>query len=297
MKWPKPHTLQSWFLQGLGLYALVFEFSWSWLGFALVLFFPICWLGVDLTFHRVLSHRSLKLPLWLERFFSTLGFFAFQGGPIEWVAVHRQHHRFADRPGDPHNAAEGLYQAHMGWIDNYLEVIREDRLRSYAPRLWKDPYYQFLRQFPGVFFWGHVALLYAYGGHPAIHWGLGVRYLFTSHVTWAVNSFSHRLGWRAYDTRDLSTNTLWLALLSTGGSFHNNHHAYPRSARHGFTWWQFDLSWLTILALEKLGLATKVQRPRPEVVEQGARPQGILEFFGLWTPRDRGTTIRNEAAP
>lgn len=247
--------------------------------------FVVGCLGITLGYHRLLAHRSFVTPKWLERVFATCGLLALQGDPIEWVAVHRQHHRFADKDGDPHDARRGFFHSHMGWIDeDYFPHATEELLRTYAADLWKDPWYQVLHRFGIVLVVAYAALLLALGGVDALLWGLVVRLVVGDHCTWFVNSAGHCLGWRAYRRRDRSTNCFWVALISFGEGFHNNHHAFPSSARHGFEWWQIDVTWWVIRGLRRAGLAWGVNRPGPRERRMASRPRSIGELLGVVRP-------------
>ena len=207
---------------------------------------------------------------------------------IAWVADHRKHHAFADQDGDPHSphvdhghglrgALRGLFHAHMGWLFIHTQRGKKER---YAPDLIKDPVVGWVNK---TFFWWVMAgfafpfaLGFALsggeliGGLTGLLWGGLVRMLVLHHVTYSINSLCHFFGRRDFDTDDHSRNLTWLAPLSMGESWHNNHHAFPTSAAHGLKWWQLDLSAMVIRALEKAGLAWDVVRispgaPAPEV--------------------------------
>lgn len=269
-------------IQLLGLYYLVTDFSWEGLAFVAVLQFFVCGLGIDVCYHRMLSHKSFRVWRPFEIFLITCGALAMQGDPIEWVTIHRTHHRFSDRDGDPHNAGRSLWFAHMGWIAyEYFPNVTEEKLKRTCPDLWDDWYCQLIHRAPMLFVVGYWVVLYAFLGGWGLAWGMCVRYLIGNNITWAVNSLGHRLGWRAYERRDLSTNCTWLSFLATGSAFHNNHHAFPRSARHGFTWWQPDPGWWCIRLWEAIGLARDVQRPCAEDIAAGYGPRNWLEYLGV----------------
>jgi stearoyl-CoA desaturase (delta-9 desaturase) len=219
-------------------------------------------LGICVGYHRLLTHRSFMCPKWLERTFATFGALSIEGGPIEWVAHHRQHHQYSDAEGDPHSAREGFWWSHMLWMfwlprREGLEWMR----RRYAPDLVHDRYYRFLsRTYPlPTLVLG--TLLYFLGGWPWVVWGVFVRLVLTYHHTWLVNSASHKFGYRNFEIEDLSTNCWWVAAVSYGEGWHNNHHAFPTSARHGLNRWEFDPAYGFIKLLEKAGLARNVKTP------------------------------------
>ncbi|MBI2945022.1 MAG: fatty acid desaturase [Candidatus Wallbacteria bacterium] len=247
--------------------------------------------GITLGYHRLLTHRSLAVPAWLERLLAVAGALALQGDPIEWVTVHRQHHRDSDREGDPHDASRGFWFSHMGWIDrSYFPFVTVERMQQYAPDLAREPFYRKLRRRYSLLVMAWIAACWAVAGTDGVLWGLFVRLVFTDHMTWFVNSAGHALGYQAYRTGDLSTNCFWTALVSFGEGWHNNHHAHPASARHGLAWWQLDFTYLVIRALESLGLAWSVRLPSSEAIAVGEGPTGLLAALGLtWAPAREST--------
>jgi stearoyl-CoA desaturase (delta-9 desaturase) len=191
-----------------------------------------------------------------------IGAIALQGGPIDWVATHRAHHAYSDTDRDPHSARKGFWWAHVLWLfaPNPARLTKAEEKR-FAPDLAADPFYRVLDRIPLLL---QIALgvgLYFLGGWPFVVWGIFVRLVVTYNVTWFVNSAAHTFGYRTYDASDLSTNSWWVALLAWGEGWHNNHHAFPFSARHGLDRRQFDMTWLTIRQLELLGLAKDVKIP------------------------------------
>jgi stearoyl-CoA desaturase (delta-9 desaturase) len=245
--------------------ALLGPFTFTWNGFWA--FFWLQWitglLGVTLCYHRLLAHRSFHVPKWLEYALTLCGSLAIQGGPIKWVATHRVHHAFSDRPQDPHSPRRGFWWAHMLWLFAYDEVLDHPmKYGHYAPELARDPVHQFLNRTHVLHSVLLGVLLYAWGGLSVLIWGLFVRAVFVYHITWLVNSAAHLWGYQAYDTNEGSRNNWWVALLSYGEGWHNNHHAYLHSAAHGLRWWEVDVTYLTIRVLGWLGLATRVRLPQ-----------------------------------
>ncbi len=281
----RPHFVIGLASQAVAVYAMVFRFSWWGLGLALVLHFAVSCLGITLAFHRLLSHKAFVLWKPLEYLFATLGSLAYHGDPVQWVTLHRQHHRYSDTDLDPHNARRGLLYSHMLWFaDDVFRFVTPEHEARYAPDLLAQPFYRLLRPLVGVVGLLVLVLLYAWGGVDAVLWGAFVRYFLGNHSTFLVNSAAHTFGWRAYPRDDLSTNCSWVALPSFGEGWHNNHHAFPASAQLGFAWYQLDPGWWVILLLERLGLATEVRRPTPEERAAGQGPGNLLELLGLVRP-------------
>jgi len=256
----------------LGAFAGFFTFSWKALGLCLVLHGATGCLGITLGFHRLLTHRSFKVPKILEYFFAILGSLACQGGPIGWVATHRLHHAKSDEEGDPHSPVQGFLWAHMLWCMVYNKNI--DDPKEYfrlAPDLASDPVYVWLDKLQIVWTILLGIGLYVWGGWPFVIWGIFVRTALVYHSTWFVNSAAHIWGYQTYKTGDQSTNLWWVALLSYGEGWHNNHHAFQHSARHGLQWWEVDSTYLMIKFLERLGLAEAVKVPSPYLLETKAK--------------------------
>ena len=230
-------------------------------------------LGIGMAYHRLLTHRGYKTPKWVEYFLTICGTLALDGGPIFWVATHRIHHQHSDHDGDPHTPREGTFWAHMGWI-MFGKAMHHDTeiLARYTPDLSKDKFHVWLTTWhwiPQVV----VGLgLLAYGGIPYVLWGTFFRTTYGLHATWLVNSATHLWGSRRFQTKDDSRNSWWVALLTFGEGWHNNHHAHPVSARHGLAWYEFDMNWIGISTLKALGLAwdVKVAKVRQEMEEEAA---------------------------
>jgi stearoyl-CoA desaturase (Delta-9 desaturase) len=235
-------------------------------------------LGVTVGFHRLLTHRSFKTKPWVRGTLAALGSVAIEGPVISWVADHRKHHAFSDHEGDPHSphvdhgggwrgALRGLMHAHVGWLFIHTQRANKER---YAPDLMKDPQIRFIERtflwwaigglIPVPFLLGFLIGGSVHAGLTAIVWGGLVRMLLLHHVTYSINSLCHFFGRRRFETDDESRNLAWLAPLSLGEAWHNNHHAFPTSAAHGMRRWEIDPSALVIRALEKTGLAWDVVR-------------------------------------
>jgi stearoyl-CoA desaturase (Delta-9 desaturase) len=249
----------------------------SWGDLALfVAFYAISVGGVTVGYHRLLTHRAFLTPKPVEYAFAIAGSVAVEGPVIQWVADHRKHHAHADVDGDPHSPHTGegsklggLWHAHVGWMFRDTHAVEE----RYARELTEDRFMRFLDRYfiviAGLGFaipfaagwWMHGSFEGALRG---LLWGGLVRLFFVHHVTFAINSVCHFFGQRRFNVEDESTNVFWLALPSLGEAWHHNHHAFPRSARHGLRWWEIDLSAALIGALQRLGLAWNVTRIAPE---------------------------------
>lgn len=244
----------------IGAVAAFSVFNWQAFGAAVLLLWVSTGLGISMGYHRLHTHRSYKVPLALEYFFALCGTLTLEGGPIFWVATHRIHHQKSDQPGDPHSPRDGAWWSHMGWIVHGEAKHNDSQLmRKYAPDLAKRGFYIWLNDYhwiPSVLL-GMVLL--AVGGLPMFLWGGCLRTVVGMHGTWAVNSVTHKWGSRRFATRDDSRNTWWVALITFGEGWHNNHHAHPTSARHGLTWYEFDASWIQIKILRFLRIATSVR--------------------------------------
>ncbi len=244
-------------------------FTWPAVGVAVALYYITGALGVSLGFHRLLTHRSLECPRWLEYVLTTCGTLALQGGPMTWVATHRVHHANADREGDPHSVGRGLGWAHVEWLYRNNEARpTEAEQRRLAPDLYKVPFYCFLERTYLLWQVALGVLLFALGGWPFVVWGIFVRTVVTYHVTWLVNSAAHHSGYRTFRTSDQSTNNWWVALLAWGEGWHNNHHAFPFSARHGLRRLEIDVTWYAIRVLSLMRLVRNVKLPTAVMIER-----------------------------
>ncbi len=244
----------------VGAIAALFMFSWRNLGVALFLYWMATGLGISLGYHRLHTHRSYKVPLGLEYFFAVCGALTLEGGPIFWVATHRIHHQNSDQPGDPHSPNDGGFWAHVGWI-LFGEVNHNNTKANskYAPDLAKHRFYVWLNNYHWIPLVVLGLLLLAIGGLPMMLWGVCLRVVVGLHATWLVNSATHMWGKRRFATRDDSRNNWWVALITFGEGWHNNHHAHPTSARHGLAWYEFDPSWLSLKVLKFFGIAKAIK--------------------------------------
>jgi len=243
-----------------GAVAALFMFSWRAFAVAVVAYCVTTGLGISMGYHRLHTHRSYKVPILLEYFFALCGALTLEGGPIFWVAVHRLHHQNSDLPGDPHSPRDGAWWSHVGWIILGETNHNNTRIMSkYAPDLARHRFYVWLNTWhwvPSVIL---AVLMLAIGGLPILLWAMFARIVFGLHATWLVNSATHMWGGRRFATRDNSRNNWWVALISFGEGWHNNHHSHPTSARHGLAWYEFDPSWLLIKLLKACGIAKSIQ--------------------------------------
>lgn len=250
-------------------------FTWSAVAVAVVLYYVTGGFGISLGYHRILTHRSLRCPRWLEYALAVFGALALQGGPIDWIATHRAHHANTDREGDPHNVHRGLGWAHMEWLFRYNEARpTEAEQRRLAPELSERRFHRFLDRTHVLWQLALAAVLFAIGGWPWVIWGIFVRLTVTYHITWLVNSAAHHNGYQSYRTGDRSTNNWWVGLLTWGEGWHNNHHAFPFSARHGLRWFEVDVTWYAIRALALVRLARNIRVPTPAMMRRLATSRG-----------------------
>jgi fatty-acid desaturase len=240
-------------------------FSWSALAVCVLLHWLTGGIGICMTYHRLLTHRSFATrPKWLEYVLTAIGCCAAEGGAIGWVADHRRHHAHSDEEGDAHSPNRGFGWAHMFWW--MTPDITADHTPEYyerwAPDLTRDPVHVWFDTYHFLFPIGLGACLYAIGGMPWLVWGCFVRSVFVLHATWLVNSATHIWGYRSHETRDRSTNLWWVALVTYGEGWHNNHHAHQTSARHGMRWWEVDMTYIGIRLMSYLGLTYAIKLPK-----------------------------------
>ena len=247
-------------VHGVALLALLPQnITWPAIAMAAFLYWLTGCVGVTLGYHRLVAHKSFKVPKWLEYFLVFCGTLSCQSTPIEWIGLHRHHHAYSDHDNDHHTSSKGFWWSHMEWM--FYEVPAKAEIPRFTKDIGDDPVYQFLSTFfiPIQVVLGLVLL--AIGGWPMVLWGIFMRLVLVYHTTWFVNSATHKFGYRTYESGDQSTNCWWVALLAFGEGWHNNHHAFQYSARHGLQPWEFDLTWLIIQGLSRLGLATDIKLP------------------------------------
>ncbi len=246
-------------------------------------------LGVPICYHRLLTHRSFRVPKWLERSFVTMALCCGQNTPARWVSWHRMHHQHSDEMEDPHSPLVTFFWSHIGWLifDNRA-THSAAAYYKYARDVLDDPYYMYLEKHRSaanwiylahalLFFLGGLATAWATTGEFAaglqfglslLIWGVALRTVYVWHITWAVNSLGHVFGYRNYETSEDSRNNWFVALITGGEGWHNNHHHDPASASVQHRWWEFDLNYYIIKSLEFVGLASHVVPP------QAARSSG-----------------------
>jgi stearoyl-CoA desaturase (delta-9 desaturase) len=265
----------------------------SWTGLVLVFLgnYVFCSLGIGAGYHRLLTHHGFRCPKWFERLLAFLGICCLQDSPARWVMIHRLHHKHSDEQPDPHTPLVSWFWGHVGWlfIEN-RELSSAATYQKYVRDLLQDPFYLwverggrtywlYLVQFPIFFAVGYAwqwlttrdnaaALQFA---TSITFWGVVVRTLYTWHVTWGINSFSHLWGYQTYATGDNSRNNWLFALATNGEGWHNNHHADPRSAQHGHRWWELDITWLTLCLLARVGLVWDLAHPQRDRMEKVSR--------------------------
>ncbi|HZN34988.1 MAG TPA: acyl-CoA desaturase [Pirellulaceae bacterium] len=261
--------------------------QWGFMGWLYVGMLVGGWLltgtGITIGFHRLLTHRSFDTYRWVKLVWMALGALSVEGSPLVWCAVHRRHHEHSDQPGDPHSphlhgsgligTLRGLWHAQTGWL--FTGYWTSPELARYVPDLLADPalvavdrmYYVWvlLSLFLPTLI-GGLATWSWQGALLGLLWGGLVRIFITHHITWSINSICHIFGSRDFAAGDDSRNNWLCGLLGLGEGWHNNHHAFPTSARHGLAWWQLDASWLIIRGMELVGLAWNVRLPNERAI-------------------------------
>ncbi len=275
-------------------------FSWSGVCLAVAGLYVFGTLGINLCFHRLLTHRSFECPKWLEHTLSVLGVCCLQESPARWVIAHRIHHQHSDDQADPHSPLVNFFWGHMGWlfVENHA-TKSAGACDRYARDILRDPFYM---RFERHMFWLWVnviqaGLFYLVGaaigwattgslaqatqfGASLLVWGVFVRTVAVWHITWSVNSLTHIWGYRTYQTDENSRNNWFVALISNGEGWHNNHHADQRSAAHGHRWWEVDVTYLTIRLLTVLGLAHSCIGPNPRLLDEAAIATAPADIAG-----------------
>ena len=244
---------------------------------AALVFYLIRGFGVTAGYHRLLAHRSFRAGRPVRFLLALAGSLATQGGPLWWVAHHRSHHRYTETERDIHSPrTQGFWRSHMGWMLS-AESFRENGAN--ARDLYRVPELKFLQQHYAWIVVGQGVAIYALGaglgalgvettGAQMLVWAYFIATVALWHATFMVNSVCHLWGSRPFDAEDSSTNHWLVAILALGEGWHNNHHKFAYSARHGLEWWQFDLTWVLLRGMEKLGLVSELRLPRPRMLER-----------------------------
>jgi stearoyl-CoA desaturase (Delta-9 desaturase) len=243
-------------------------------------------LGIELGYHRYLTHRALKAGSWLRTLFIVSGCMAGHGQPIWWVAIHRRHHQYSDHHGDPHSPnlhgddwqgiLLGGWHSHIGWMfepectaayaTHFTKDLLNDRLIRWIDR-WYVMWVLIGLAIPSAI--GGVFTQTWYGAWTGFLWGGLVRMFLDQHALWwGIVTICHRFGYRSFQSNDSSTNHWFVAIIFLGDGWHNNHHAFPASAKVGLTWWEYDPTWTVIRIFEKLGLVWDVKVPSKATIEQ-----------------------------
>jgi stearoyl-CoA desaturase (delta-9 desaturase) len=253
----------------VGAVAALFMFTWQALAVTFLMW-VMSGMGIGMGYHRLLTHRGYKTPRAVEYFLTLCGILSLESGPISWVVTHRIHHAHTDTEGDPHSPRDGGWWSHMGWmLKGTAQQHSPQVMEHYAPDLMKQPFYTWLNRWYFVPIIALGGVLFAVGGWPMLTWGIFLRIVVGWHATWLVNSATHMWGSRRFKTTDDSTNNLWVALITFGEGWHNNHHAHPTAARHGLTWYEIDVNWWGIRALQLLGLAKSIKLINMDAQESG----------------------------
>ena len=264
-----PNLLQIsifWLVQASALLVFFVTFRWEYLALWAVSHFLRA-IGLTLCFHRYLAHRAFKMNRAAQFAWAFIGTAAMQKGPLWWAGHHVNHHRYADREGDPHSPIDGLLHAHVGWMFGVSGAKRE----RYCRRLMGDPVVMLIERTALVWLALGLVVPALIDGWRGLLWGGLVRMAIHNHAMFAVNSICHAFGSQEFATGDESRNNRLIAVLAFGEGWHNNHHAFPASAYHGMGWRQPDLSGLVIRLLVRCGLAWNVREPSPRLLVRKRR--------------------------
>ncbi|CAA7048171.1 unnamed protein product [Microthlaspi erraticum] len=261
-KWTRTDVMRATFVVVVHFLCILAPFNYQWeaLRFGLITT-VVTHLSLTFSYHRNLTHRSFNIPKWLEYPFAYSALFALQGHPIDWVSTHRFHHQFTDSDRDPHSPIEGFWFSHIFWIFDTSYIREKCGGRNNVMDLKQQWFYRFLQYTIGLHILTFWTLVYLWGGLPYLTCGVGAGGVTGYHLTWLLNSACHICGSQAWNTNDTSRNVWWLGLFTLGEGWHNNHHAFEASARHGLEWYQVDITWYLIRFFQALGLATDVKLP------------------------------------
>jgi len=257
------------------------------------LFYTLCCFGITCGFHRMLTHQSFTAIKPLKAFITVLGCMAGQGPPAFWIGTHRKHHQASDRDGDPHSphthgvgpisSLRGFIHGHIGWLitddfPNFIHLAKDIQQDEVVKPINKYYIVWFaagliipILMTGGLYVAFDLGEGFAQGCLRGLIWGTLIRVFLVHHVTWSVNSICHIWGSQPWDSKDESRNNYLFGLLALGEGFHNAHHAFPSSARHGLRWWEFDFTWTMIVIFEKLGWASQVKLPNARALSKKAQ--------------------------
>ena len=279
----RPRTIPFWLIHVIALVGVVVTgFSWAGLGLAVAAYFVRIFF-VTAGYHRYFSHKTYKTSRFVQFLLAFCAQTTAQKGALWWAAHHRGHHRFADKPGDPHSPRlHGLAYAHVGWIldgrNDETEVDRIEDLTRYPELVWLNKYCHV----PVVVF---AVVLFLAGGWFALLWGFFVSTVMTWHGTFTINSLTHIFGQPRFKCRDDSKNSWLLAILTLGEGWHNNHHFFEGSARQGFLWWEYDITYYVLRLLGALGIVWDIKEPPARVLNRrkaGYRPGEKGAPIAVW---------------
>lgn len=259
----------------LGALAAPWTFTWAGLWVMLGMYFLTGCVGICLGYHRLLSHKSFETYQPVRWLIAWIGGLAGEGSAIHWCANHRVHHAKSDHDGDPHSPREGFLWSHMLWCVQHMGVNERQELHErWAPDLLKDPVLRFLDR--TFLLWQILIALtfgcvgYVFGGYSLaaslIVWGIFLRMVIVLHATWCINSVTHVWGYKTYDNGDDSKNLWWVAVITFGEGWHNNHHAYQKAANYGHRWWEFDTTYIVISLMRMIRLAWNVAPIPPKAI-------------------------------
>jgi stearoyl-CoA desaturase (delta-9 desaturase) len=275
------------FLGLLTLPFLLWGWGFSWVDLGLLIgFYILTTIGITVGFHRLFTHAAFETNVVVKVVLALLGSLAIQGSLFQWVAMHRKHHQHSDKKDDPHSPHQhgrgiigllkGAWHAHMGWffdpeppnLGHYIPDLRKSRALCFVSAWF--PFWVVMSFVAPAVLGGLVTRSW-HGALTGLVWGGLMRVFLVHHVTWSVNSACHLWGFRPYESNDLSRNNPVFGILAMGEGWHNTHHAFPSSARHGLRWWQMDVSYWVIRTLKWMGLAWNLKLPSKEVQARKAR--------------------------
>ena len=284
---PNPDERINWLSSApfLAFHLIPLAIVWTGVSLRAVVLATVLYFGrvffITAGYHRYFSHRSYKLPRWAQFLMGLGGTTALQKGPLWWAAHHRDHHKYSDTEQDVHSPIRGFWWSHVGWIlCDRFSATDEDRIRDFA----KFPELRWLNRNDWVGWVGLAAASFAIAGWSGLVVGFGVSTILVWHGTFLVNSMAHVVGVRRFVTSDTSRNSFWIAFLTNGEGWHNNHHHYQASARQGFRWYEWDPSYYVLWLLSKVGIVRDLKQPTPEILSTGLVRSGHFDV-GIFRTR------------